>query len=59
MRFLIVASLTVVGFFFGLLAGAVMPNEVLPPGIGPLLGLVAGLIGGILLARQTYPKRRS
>jgi hypothetical protein len=51
MKALLVVLCGIVGFGFGLVAGALIPNSVLPAGVGPLLGLAVGCVGGYLLAR--------
>jgi len=47
----------VIGLAVGILVGAVAPNEVLPPGVAPL---VLGLIGGVgfaVLAGRSLPRK--
>jgi len=59
-RTLITASVAIVGWFAGLLfdmAWTLASGE-LHATAATWVGLAVGLVGGVLLARQTYPRRR-
>jgi hypothetical protein len=57
LRALIVLGVTAAGLFLGFLVGGFIltPLGLIPSGTGSLVGLAAGLVGGWLLARRTYP----
>jgi len=55
MRTLIVTCCAIIGMFAGALVGTVagLPAN----GADAVVGLAVGLLGGVALARQTYPRR--
>lgn len=60
MRILITVCCAILGFFAGMVADAIaIAAFSTPPTILAWVGLVGGGVSGYLLARQSYPKRRT
>jgi len=52
-RFAAMLSGALVGFVFGVLIGAVVPNSILAPGVAPFVCLIIGGIGFTIIVART------